>query len=257
MLITFHASGRRPPLLFVHGMLGILPYRRGQMLADYLGQDQPLYGLEAAGFDGKRPPHAKVQAAAAEYLADVRRAGQTAPCVIAGVCEGTLIALQMAQQLTVAAQFAGKSSPVQLLLLIDPPGLPGREGNSDDKITPEVVDLFRERVRAWLLEQAAELPFDVADPRQLEIASEVGTALEIAIGSYVPAPYSGRVEILAVEKRAAMIRRPNWPWRSILTGTWNLTVIDCAHGELFSTRSSDVFLWLKGCLDQLAEVVEQ
>ena len=251
MLLVLNAGNQRTPLLFVHGMLGILPYRRGQALADYLGSEQPVYGFEAQGFDGSRPPHNKVQTAATEYLVEARRAGAVMPYVIAGVCEGTLIALQMAQQLTVTAQFSGEPNPVRLLLLIDPPGLPGRDGNSDDRITPEVVELFRERTKSWLLERPADLPFDVRNSRQLEIAAEVGTTLEVAIGTYMPATYSGRVEILAIEKRAAMIRRPNWPWRSILTGAWNLTVLDCDHSNLFTTHAPEVFRWMKARLDEL------
>jgi thioesterase domain-containing protein len=253
MLIPVQTGGRRIPLLLVHGMFGVLPWRRGRALAEFLGADQPLYGIEAPGFDGSRKPRAKVPEAANEYLTEVRRAGLRAPFIVVGVCGGAIMALQLAQNLGVAAQYAGEPPPVPLMVLIDPPGLPGQEFSAD-QITADAAELLRDRVSNWFTEarnRLEEVPFDIADARQLAIATDVGAAVEWSISTYYPMPYSGRVEVLAIEPVAQMVDRPHWPWRKVLTGTWNLGTLKCQHHEIFTTHAPEVFRWLKACLDEL------
>src|SRR5437763_14527899 len=126
MLIPVQSGGHKTPLLLTHGMFGVLPWRRGRALAEFLGPDQPVYGIEAPGFDGSRKPRSTVPEAANEYLGEIRRARLRAPFVITGVCGGCIMALQLAQNLADAAQFAGEASPVPLRILIDPPALPGQ-----------------------------------------------------------------------------------------------------------------------------------
>ena len=252
MLIPVQTGGGKIPLLLVHGMFGVLPWRRGRALAEFLGPDQPLYGLEAPGFDGGRKPRATVPEAANEYLTEIRRARLRAPFVVLGVCGGCIMALQLAQNLAVAARYAGEPPPVPLLILIDPPGLPGQEFNPSD--LTEAAELLRERVGDWFhsaRNRLEETPFNVDDPRQLAIATEVGAAVEWSISTYHPMPYSGRVEVLAIELVAEMVDRPHWPWRRILTGEWGLRTLQCEHHEIFSTHVPEVFAWLKEHLDEL------
>ncbi len=253
MLVPVQTRGSRAPLIVVHGMFGVLPWRRCKALAEYLGPEQPLYGIEAPGFDGSRKPCAKVPDAANEYLREIRRAGLKAPFVIAGVCGGGIMALQVAQALAVAAQYADAPPPVPLLMLIDPPGLPGHEFESEE-LSSEAAELLRERVTNWFLtahERLEEVPFDIGDPRQLAIATDVGAAVEWSISTYYPVPYSGRVEVLAVEMLGQLVNRPHWPWRKVLAGPWQISMLPCQHHEIFTTYAGEVFKWLKARLDEL------
>src|SRR5215469_987475 len=150
MLIPVQTGGRKPPLILMHGMFGVLPWRRGRALAEFLGADQPLYGIEAPGFDGSRKPRAKVPEAANEYLSEVRRARLRRPFAVVGVCGGCIMAIQLAQNLAVAAQYAGEPAPVPLLMLIDPPGLPGMEFNPGD--LEDAAQLLKDRVGTWFTE---------------------------------------------------------------------------------------------------------
>jgi thioesterase domain-containing protein len=252
MLIPVQAGGRKTPLLLMHGMFGVLPWRRGRALAEFLGPDQPLYGIEAPGFDGGRKPRAKVPEAANEYFAEIRRARLKPPFVVIGVCGGCIMALQLAQTLVVAAQYAGEPAPVPLLILIDPPGLPGQEFNPGD--LADAANLLRGRVSNWFLEareRLEEIPFDIGDPEQLAIATEVGAAVEWSIGTYHPTPYPGNVQVLAIEPIAQMVDRPHWPWRKILVGEWGLGTLECQHHQIFTTHVPQVFNWLKVRLDEL------
>jgi thioesterase domain-containing protein len=257
MLIPVQTGGRKTPLLLVHGMFGVLPWRRGRALAEFLGADQPLYGLEAPGFDGSRKPRAKVSEAASEYLGEIRRARLRPPFVVLGVCGGCIMALHLAQHLAVAAQYASEAPTVPLLILIDPPGLPGQEFNPGD--LTEAAELLRERVKDWFLtarNRLEEVPFDIDDPRQLAIATEVGAALESSITTYYPTPNARREEELAIEMVAQMVDRPHWPWRRVLAGHWGLRTLRCQHHEIFTTHASEVFEWVKGRLGELQPLGE-
>jgi thioesterase domain-containing protein len=251
MLVPVQTGGNRTPLIVMHGMFGVLPWRGCKALAEYLGPDQPLYGIQAPGFDGTRKPCAKVPDAANEYLREIRRAGLKAPFVIAGVCGGGIMALQVAQALAVVAQYAGDPAPVPLLTLIDPPGLPGYELESEE-LNEETAALLRDRVSSWFLnarERLEEVPFDIGDAHQLAIATDVGAAIEWSISTYYPTPYSGRVEVLAIEPLAQLVNRPHWPWRKVLVGPWKLSTLPCQHHEIFTTYAAEAFKWLKERLD--------
>jgi thioesterase domain-containing protein len=254
MLIPVQTGGHRLPLLLVHGMFGVLPWRRGRSLAEFVGPDQPIYGIEAPGFDGGRKPRTKVPEAANEYISEIRRARLRPPYIVLGVCGGCVMALQLAQNLAVAAQFAGEPAPVPLLMLIDPTPLPGLEFNPSD--LADAADLLRERVSNWFLEsrdRVEELPFDINDPEGLANATEVGAAVEWSISTYHPAPYAGPVQVLAIEPVAHMVDRPHWPWRKVLVGDWSLSTLQCRHQEIFSTHARQVFQWVKDRLDSVSE----
>jgi thioesterase domain-containing protein len=89
-------------------------------LAHRVGEDQPFYGLQPQGLDGKQPPHTRIEDMAAHYVEAIRTVQRHGPYYLGGVCLGGVIAFEMAQQLLAAGeQVAG-------LLLMDSycPGTP-------------------------------------------------------------------------------------------------------------------------------------
>jgi len=240
-------SGERA-LVVVHGQYGFVPYRRGRDLIGPLGRDRPIYGLESRGFDGTDLPPNTVAETARDYLAEIAAAGVTAPVVLMAVCEGYVFALEMARQLAIA----DRRPP--LILLIDPPGAPPG-GVPEERLTPDVARHYRDHARAWLVEASArvgELPFDLADTKALERATEVAMRTVLAICRHVTPPYAGRVDILATGDRALQINRPDWPWRKeLLSGPWTLAKLDCLHQDLFSSRAGTVFEWMKARLQTI------
>jgi len=232
----------KPVLALVHGQMGIIAYDRGRRLARHMGPDQPIYGLEARGFDGASVPADSVEQAAGEYLAELAAAGAGQPGAIAAVCEGYVFALEMARQLT------ARGDRVPLMLLIDPPGYPPG-GASEPQITPAVVSHYRDHARQWMkdaVERLGELPFDETDPRQLDWASETAMKVLLTICRNVRRPYTGPVHIIATGDRAEQIGRADWPWRKrILAGPWTLAKLDCEHGDVFGQYASVVFDWMK------------
>lgn len=96
-LVAIQPHGKRSPLFVVPGVGGnILVFAK---LARLLGNEQPLYGLQARGLDGKENPFTSISEMAAHYVDEIIRMHPNGPYLIAGVCTGGLIAYEMAHQL--------------------------------------------------------------------------------------------------------------------------------------------------------------
>ena len=87
----------RQPLFCVHGAGGnVLNFK---VISDRLGPEQPFYGLQAQGVDGRLPVLTSIEAMAAQYVAAIRTVDPHGPYRLAGYSGGGVIALEMAQQL--------------------------------------------------------------------------------------------------------------------------------------------------------------
>jgi thioesterase domain-containing protein/acyl carrier protein len=96
-LVAIQPSGTAIPIFMVPGVGGnVLVFAQ---LAKLLGPNQPSYGLQARGLDGKEAPFTSVPEMASHYIAQIRRVRPNGPYVILGACTGGLIAYEMAQQL--------------------------------------------------------------------------------------------------------------------------------------------------------------
>lgn len=96
-LVPIKEGGNMPPLFLVHGAEGnILLYRE---LTRYLGEDQPVYGLQSQGLDGSGHLLTTVEEMASCYILEIRSLQSKGPYFLGGYCLGGIIALEMAQQL--------------------------------------------------------------------------------------------------------------------------------------------------------------
>lgn len=96
-LVAIQAEGKSTPLFMVPGVGGnVLVFAK---LAKLLGADQPIYGLQARGLDGKEAPFTSVPEMATHYVQAMKQVHPQGPFLIAGVCTGGLIAYEMARQL--------------------------------------------------------------------------------------------------------------------------------------------------------------
>lgn len=90
----------RKPLFCVHGGGGnVLNFK---LISDRLGPDQPFYGLQAQGVDGRLQPLARIEDMATQYVEAIRAVDAKGPYRLAGYSTGGVIALEMAQQLQAA-----------------------------------------------------------------------------------------------------------------------------------------------------------
>jgi acyl carrier protein len=85
-LVPINRAGNRPPLFLFHGAKGnVLLYRS---LAFHLGEDQPVYGLQSAGLDGRSPVDGDFERVARRYVKEIRRVQPEGPYMLGGYCLG-------------------------------------------------------------------------------------------------------------------------------------------------------------------------
>ncbi|MDM8559408.1 beta-ketoacyl synthase N-terminal-like domain-containing protein [Candidatus Parabeggiatoa sp. HSG14] len=104
----------RQPLFLIPPAGGHVYFYRD--LAHSLGEDQPIYGLEQLGLDGKQPLHSSIEEIAAYYVKGIQAFKPTGPYCLGGSSSGGLIVFEMAQQLHALGQ------KVALLVMIDTAG---------------------------------------------------------------------------------------------------------------------------------------
>jgi amino acid adenylation domain-containing protein len=110
-LVLIQAGGSRLPFFCVHAAGGnVIEYHD---LARLLGPDQPFYGLQAHGLDGREAPHTSIKEMAAHYLKEMREVQPEGPYLIGGRSSGGLIAFEMACRLRAEGEEVG------LLALLD------------------------------------------------------------------------------------------------------------------------------------------
>ena len=82
-------------------------------LSKHLGAEQPFYGLQSQGLDGKRALLTRIEDMAELYVQEILRVQCHGPYFLGGYCMGGTVALEMAQRLT------AKGEKVALLAMFD------------------------------------------------------------------------------------------------------------------------------------------
>jgi thioesterase domain-containing protein/acyl carrier protein len=121
LVVPLRAAGAKPTFFSPHAGGGhIWCYKD---LAQYLGDDQPFYGVQAREPDNGLVFHTEIEAMAREYVAAIRRLQPTGPYFLGGWSMGGVIAFEMARQLQQQQQ------QIAMLALIDanPPNHEERE----------------------------------------------------------------------------------------------------------------------------------
>ncbi|XOF35365.1 MAG: amino acid adenylation domain-containing protein [Candidatus Electrothrix sp. YB6] len=115
-LVPIPPGGSRPPFFFVPqgGSTAVSagPYR------EYIGADQPLYGIQPLGFEEGEEPYARVEDMAAYYILKIRKLQPDGPYYLGGPCFGACVSFEMARQLR------EQGCTVGLVALLDPPDPP-------------------------------------------------------------------------------------------------------------------------------------
>lgn len=171
-------DGSAPPLFLVHPANGqVGPYAG---LAQALGEEFTVFGLQAAGLYSDVDPVASVRALADTYVEAVRAVRPTGPYLLGGWSTGAPVAHEMAARLT------GDGAEVRLLALVDdglldtgprfdqPPGDPAA-----------VLDRWKE----------LDLVPSDATAEFVSRSTRVWQANEDAVRDWAPRPYSGPLDV--------------------------------------------------------------
>jgi thioesterase domain-containing protein len=213
-LIPLSASGTAPPLYCIHGLGGhvavFLP------LARALGDDRPVYGLQAQGLESGQQPQETIEAMAAQYVCEIRQCQPQGPYLLAGWSMGGLLALEAARQLTAAGEAPALVAMFDTYLSLG--DLPQHEPDEQSPLAQiasqlnvavaELKDL--PLARQW--ERIAELAENqsgegIAEIRRLAAVCRAQLA---AVASFQLQPYDGPAVLFASERGHSEADR-HWP----------------------------------------------
>ncbi len=141
LIVSIQSQGKNVPLFLVHGAGGDAMWGYAN-LSQYLGKDQPVYGIQPRATDDPEK-FDRLETMAADYLKELRAFRPHGPYSLGGYCFGGSLAYEMARQLSEAGEevsFVG--------LLESTP-----EGGSYEKMPwwqPTFLFKFTRNLRFWL-----------------------------------------------------------------------------------------------------------
>jgi amino acid adenylation domain-containing protein len=202
-LVLIQPGGAKPPLFCIHPIGGnILEY---YALANYLGREHPVYGLQSQGLDGQQAPFRSVEDMASHYITEIRTVQPHGPYLLLGYSFGGLVAFEMARQLDAAGE------KIQMLALLDcsAPNLPNRRPSFGQSLKVHLCNLwqldFQERSNyimgriTYRYSKDNERDFlakSLYDPQDLTppLLNVLGANLE-AGENYIARSYAGHVDL--------------------------------------------------------------
>ncbi len=261
-VVPLKPGGSLPPFFCMHARGGaVLNYRT---LANFTDAEQPVYGIQCRGLDGKTEPFRSLVEMAEQYIEEIRRIQPHGPYFLGGGSLGGIVALEMAQRLQADGETIG------LLTMFDSwgpiwfstahqPAAPQRlwrriEGHirrfQREGAVGEAKLLLRrgvQRVEGYgklaaaraLRATGSELPHSL----RYYYVEQANLA---ALRRYVPKTYEGDVVLFrALDDADADFSDPTMGWTASVhgrievidaPGTHNSLVHDPVFGELFRTR---------------------
>ncbi len=96
-LVPIRTTGTRPPLFLIHGGgMNVLLFKA---ISEYFNADQPLYGVQALGFNHPTNIPATMEDIAKRYLDEILQVQPEGPYALAGYSLGGFFAFEIAKQL--------------------------------------------------------------------------------------------------------------------------------------------------------------
>ncbi|MDK1378729.1 MULTISPECIES: non-ribosomal peptide synthetase/type I polyketide synthase [unclassified Sinorhizobium] len=259
-LIPIQTSGSRVPLFCAHPIGGqVLFYKH---LAEALGAEQPLFGLQARGLNGEAIPHLSIPVMAREYIEAIKSVHPRGPYQLAGLSMGGSVAWEMACQLRDAGD------EVALVGLFD-----ARAFHENEDLTSEGYHrvLGNSHIPEWLSEPAVTLSVlfpalkkhwrklkSVKRERQVTALFDFGRqaggvpdvsethldhlltvaeANRIALRDYTPRPNDSRTVLFTAEKGLRIsINQPNGDlgWKEFARGRLEIHEVPGDHYSMIA-----------------------
>jgi acyl transferase domain-containing protein/thioesterase domain-containing protein/acyl carrier protein len=251
--VEIQPDGSRPPLFCVSAPnVNALGYRS---LARCLGQDQPMYGLQAQYPEDLEGEHsqAAVEELATDYLEAMRAVRPEGPYQLIGMCRGAHIAYEMARRL------AAEGRKVALLGILDTWVME----NTYNRVL--FVEYYFRRFRSLLRLSAKEKIAIISDKAKSAINNRATTQppsdsgdkglknpLQIYFpgSGFVPKTYNGRISVFRVKGQPLnRIRDAALGWGRLAKGGVDIHIVPGKHGTVLKEANvSGLAEELKKCL---------
>lgn len=262
-VVPLKPSGTLPPFFSIHARGGaVLNYRT---LSTFVDPDQPLYGIQCRGLDGRTEPFRSIEEMADQYLEEIRRIQPHGPYFLGGGSLGGVVGVEIARRLK------AQGEPIGLIAMFDswgpvwfsPDHKPGRGGSR----LWQKLNAHMERLRRQGAMSGTQLLLHGVERRIITrtrlLAARVLRKLGIelphnlryfyvehlnlaALQRFSPKPYDGDIVLFrALDDPDADFSDPTMGWKGSVRGrievidapgTHNSIVHDAVFGELFRQR---------------------
>ncbi|BAZ48975.1 McnE protein [Nostoc sp. NIES-4103] len=252
-LVPIQPKGFKKPFFLVPGGGGgqheLMVYAQ---LVYLLGEERPIYGFKARGWDGIQPPHTTVEAMAADYIKEIRSVQPEGPYLIGGECIGGVVAWEIAQQLVAQGQ------KVSLLVLMDT--VPANIKRQLRYHTEQFFQIPRIRYHWDQLKSISlseRLNYILSLPAKAKAKKQANNPVErikkvqhnymSVLMSYRLVSYPGRMTWLMTKTmdRQAFIKQ----WKKLATGGLEMHRIPGKHNSYLGKDVQTTAQKLKACLD--------
>lgn len=241
-LVPIRTSGSQPPFFFVHPIGGNVLSFAG--FASHFDVDQPVYGLQARGLDGKTSPNTSIELMAADYVQEIRAVQPEGPYYIGGFSAGGIVAFEMARILQAAQQ------RVDVLALLDTK-IESKAGSnfaaSSQRLSRWTRTLrfnfhysfqiglgpffkaklkntkLRTGIRLWLLRKALGLNPGVLDAEE---------AFLLALRTYTPTPLNGNAILFRAQNELLRLPDPSLGWKELINGQLEIQLVSGDHDTI-------------------------
>jgi len=274
-LVAINRSGDRPPFFLVHAAEGnVLLYRS---LAAHLGADQPVFGLQSAGLDGRSPADGRFEHVARSYVDEIRQVQPHGPYMLGGYCLGGTLALEVARQLIESGETVGLVALIEIYniralrwplplhqrfinrFILNPyfhlQNLFAAEGAGK-------LAFFMEKLRVEITRIKASARLGLARLRNRllpDIAAatpqaKIADVYEEALAQYQVRPYPGELTLFLAERHLAGFHAHLGGWGEVAQGGVRLFTLPISpRGSLVEPYVGQTAAILRGCLDRAME----
>jgi amino acid adenylation domain-containing protein len=262
-LVAIQPQGYKPPFFCIHEIGGNIFYYRG--LEPYLGNNRPLYGLQAQGLDSKQTPHSCVEEMAAHYIKEIRTLQPEGPYFLGGHSFGGLIAFEMARQLQRQGQQVALLALFDCLIASESKKISLAQWGAIHLQNLNQLETSEKLVYLW---QRILLNFNKSfpgfsrvylklknrwrSPQALRYQKILENNLQ-AQNRYIPQPYSGKITLFRAQIRPPKdYYTPSGGWENLALGGVEMYDIPGDHLSLLLKKSNLKILarQLKVCLDK-------
>jgi amino acid adenylation domain-containing protein len=262
-LVAIQPKGSKPPFFIIHALGGeVLCYRP---LALYLGEDQPVYGLQPQGLDGIQPPLTQIEDMAALYLQEIQTIQPNGPFFLGGYSFGGIVAYDIAQQLY------KQGEKVDLLAILDT-CVPGSSKRASflERILIHIKNGFqqgpsylREKLVGWsdwgkynLIEKHLHTLGVVKLSPEIDKYLNIAAINENSLHQYTFQPYPGHITLLRTDDKnrddaEGMQYDPLFGWDNLVIGGIDIHYLPGTHLTLLEEPTVQVLAAkLKLCLEK-------
>jgi amino acid adenylation domain-containing protein len=244
-IVAMQPEGTRPPLYFVHGLGGTV--MRFHDISKQMAPDQPFYGIQAQGLDGKRPVLDRVEDMAELYLKDLREAQPEGPYYLGGYSFGGLVALEMAQRLRAEGQDVALLAMVDTYVAGQPAG---------DSLVQRFAALSFDQKLAYIKRRATRYRKGIK--RRLDMMKmpaplkAVREACAVAEQRYRPQVYPGQIVLFrASDKGLRGLDGAEGGWRKYAAGGVEICEIEGDHGNIVNEpKVRELTTAMRGAIDR-------